>query len=1038
MSFSEEYLRQIIEKYKTGQANEHAYRPALDKFFEEITNLHVVNDPKRSEYGAPDFVFMKNQIAIAYAEAKDIGIKLDEIEKGEQVERYFGYSSLILTDYLEFRFFKNGERYGESIKIAEVKNNEIVSIESGFGLLEDTIKQFISNAKEPIKSGALLAKVMAGKARRIRDNVKAYLQEKDEEKNKSLLAVFNVIKELLLPDLDNEKFADMYAQTIVYGLFVARYYDESPDNFSRGEARDLIPASNPFLQQFFDHIAGASFDKRIEFIVNELCEEFSHADVNAIIHNYYRIKRDNSQDPIIHFYEDFLKEYDAGARKAFGVFYTPLPVVNFIVRAIDDILKKEFNLKGIADSSKIEITKIVQNKKVKELFHKVQILDPATGTGTFLNEVISHIRQQFNGQEGRWSNYVVDDLLPRLHGFELMMASYTIAHLKLATNLKESGVDIDGKRLSVYLTNSLEKEEKPISTLFNWQIGLEKALTEESKQANKIKNELPIMVILGNPPYSGVSSNETECANSLVNKYKVEPGGNEKLKERKHWLNDDYVKFIAFAEDMIEKNGEGILGFITNNGYLDNTTFRGMRWHLLKTFDQIYIIDLHGNSKKKETTPDGSKDENVFNIQQGVSIALFVKKSGNKENLGKVWYTELFGKRQGKFQALYDSDLENIKWKKVNYKEPYYFFVPKDFRSEEEYNQGFGITDLFIKNTTGIVTARDGFVIAKNKDILLNRIRTFCDDKLTDLEIRQKFFLNKKAGKYKSGDSRGWKMSEARKIICKLNHENQIRTIYYRPFDIRFIYYNPNMVDWGREKIMDNFINKNNLGLIAKRGLDEINSAPIFISDKINESRAWSRPGMQGIESIFPLYIYSEDSKKIVNFDKEIYNKIIANIKTKVIPENVLDYIYAVLHSPTYRKKYKEFLKIDFPRVAYPKDEKQFFALAKLGEELRHLHLLESPKVSDFITTYSEGGDDLVEKVEYKNKNVYINEKQYFGGTPEDVWNFYIGGYQPAQKWLKDRKGRNLANADIEHYQKMIVALNETIRIMEEIDKIYE
>ncbi len=1020
--FVKEYIVTVSEKYKTGQAKEHAYRPALEKLFQDITGLEVINDPKQSEYGAPDFVFIKDKLALAYAEAKDVKVSLDEIEKSEQVVRYFGYSNLILTNYLEFRFFRNGEKYGEPIKIAEIIDNKIIPAESSTHL-QDEIAEFIAQAKEPIKSGALLAKVMAGKARRIRDNISVFLA-KDGPENQSLMDIYNVIRKMLLPDLDYERFADMYAQTVVYGLFVARYHDESPGTFSRQEARDLMPASNPFLREFFNHIAGPSYDPRIEFIVKELCEEFGHADVSAIVHNYYKTEKDNNRDPIIHFYEDFLKEYDPKSRMKLGVFYTPLPVARFIVRSVDEILKKDFKLAGLSDSSEIEIKKQIQNNKVKatERVHKVQILDPATGTGTFLNEVISLVHESFVGQEGRWPSYVREDFLPRLHGFELMMASYVIAHLKLSSSFKETGVDLDGTWLGVYLTNSLEKAKKEDDTLFAG-LGFDKAITAESKAAGKIKTELPIMVVLGNPPYSGVSSNETEYANSLVEKYKVEPGGKQKLQERKHWLNDDYVKFIALAENMVEKNGEGIVGYITNHGYLDNQTFRGMRWHLMDTFDSIYVFDLHGNAKKHEVSPDGSKDENVFDIQQGVAIIIAVKTGVKKAgNLAKVYRADLWGKREHKFERLNELSIENTKWLSLKPRTPYLFFAPEgSMKLETEYQIGFSINELFVENSTGIVTMGDGFIIGEDKESLENRVVNFLRDDDSENILKENFNLGKNYAK--------WIIGNKKDIV--VDHD-KITTFSYRPFDDRYTYFDNKLVWRPRTKIMRNFVKKNNIGLIATRLNRQLSSGYFFLTSKIVDFHILDSAGDS--TSAFPLYLYFEDGTKSSNLKKEMVSEI-EKIVGDVVPENIFDYIYAVLHSPSYREKYKEFLKIDFPRVPYPKNEKQFFALAKLGEELRHLHLLESPKVEKFITTYPEAGENLVEKVVYKDGKVYINASQYFGGVPEVAWDFYIGGYQPAQKWLKDRKGRKLTNADIEHYQKIIVALVETDRIMKEIDK---
>lgn len=1043
------FIEKVNEQFQTGHAREHSYRPALEELFKEITGLKVINEPKRSEYGAPDFVFINKNIVTAYAEAKDLKISLNEIEKSDQMVRYYGYSNLILTNCLEFRFYKSGQSYTDPINIATLKDGDIVFDEAKFKLLEATIKDFIKDSKEPIKSGIHLAKVMAGKARRIRDNIKNYLGEEDQEKNTELLAIYEVIKKLLLADLDKEKFSDMYAQTVVYGLFVARYFDKSPDTFSRQEARDLVPASNPFLRHFFDHIAGSSFDERIKMIVDELCEEFCHADVQAIVHNYYKVEKEGSRDPIIHFYEDFLQEYDSAERKKMGVFYTPIPVVQFIVRAVDDILKKEFNLpQGLADTAKIEMEVAVQAidgrtkdgiKKIKQQFHKVQILDPATGTGTFLNETILHIKKSFTGQEGRWNNYVSADLLPRLHGFELMMASYTIAHLKLSTTIMESGADIGNGRLGVYLTNTLEETKNFDNTLFAG-LGLDKAITEESRLANKVKKDLPVMVVLGNPPYSGESNNNFEHANKLVDKYKVEPGGVEKLKERNpKWLNDDYVKFIAFSEGLIEKNGEGILGFITNHSYLDNPTFRGMRWKLAQTFDEIYIIDLHGNAKKKEKHPDGSKDENVFAIQQGVAIMIALKrKNKEKKNDASVFVADIYGKKADKFTSLNNG---NVNYKKINLDAKQYYFVDKNIDGKDEYEKGFSVSKLFLVQNVGVVTSADSILIAKSKEELLKQL-------------------------YEAKEE-----NSAKKTIQKLKseniEENKIKPITYRPFDNQFIYYEPKIIERARYEVMKNFIDRENFGLIFKRGGIEEKSAPVYISKFISESRSWSRPGMQGIESLAPLYLYADageqykvgnagniTASRIPNLDLIIARNIASAIGAvyypvveyptkdgdkRLTPENILDYIYAALHSPSYREKYKEFLMIDFPRVPHPKNYEHFFSLVALGQELRELHFLESPKLNKSITTYPEVGNDTIEKKYplFKDSKVYINDVQYFGNVPLIAWDFYIGGYQPAQKWLKDRRERKLSNNDIEHYQKMIIALMETDRITKEIDKIF-
>ena len=1011
----ENYIRSISSKFSHEETSEMGYRTdfeiLLKGIFDSINVKRIDHDARATQGNKPDFVVLNHDVPILYIEAKDIGVSLDKVEKSEQMARYYGYTNLVLTDYVEFRFYRNGLRYEDPIKIAnyDLKSRAITTIPENYEHVAKTLLDFTQSHKEPIKSGKHLSKIMGGKAQRIRDNVRQFLVIASD-KNAELVRVYETIKKLLVHDLTPDAFADMYAQTLVYGLFVARYHDESPDNFTRQEARDLIPASNPLLRHFFDHIVGPNFDKRLEYIVNELCEVFSHADIPELMKEYFKNdlwgKTHEGPDPVIHFYEDFLKEYDDNLRKKLGAYYTPLPVVRFIVRFVDYLLEKEFDLvTGLADISKTATG-----------IHRVQILDPAVGTGTFLTEVVRNIRARFTGQKGRWLSYIHHDLLPRLYGFELMMAPYTIAHLKMSMLLKEDGFKyFNNTRLGIYLTNSLEGGIVQLDLL---AFDFAASIAEESKEASIIKNETPIMVVLGNPPYSGVSSNETDYANSLVERYKVEPGGTQKLQERKHWLNDDYVKFIAFAESMIEKNGEGIMGLITNHGYIDNPTFRGMRWHLAKTFDKIYVLDLHGNTKKNEVSPDGSKDENVFDIQQGVAIIIGIKTGKKKDNqLSTVYHADLFGKRFSKFAEL----ANNPKWTEVDLDKKMLYFVGKNMLGREEYDKGFSVVELFPKNTTGIVTGIDKLSIFYTKDELEKITKSILnsDDPYTEFNIK---------------DGRKYKKEERLQELRNAS-ENQPERIFYRPFDIRYIYYTEKSECWinsPRSDVMKHFVDRENVGLMLCRQQKIKGFRHILVHSNIVESSYVSNKTSE-IGSSFPLYLYADDGSKVPNLKKEIVDEI-EKIVGKVSPEDIFDYIYAVLHSPNYREKYKEFLKIDFPRVPYPKDKESFKKLVEFGSELRSLHLLESPKINQFITTYPVAGSDTLEKLVYQDDKVFINKDQYFGNVPELAWNFYIGGYQPAQKWLKDRKGRILTNADIEHYQKMIVALVETEKIMKEID----
>lgn len=1021
----ENYITAVAAKFTHKETSEMGYRSdfeiLLKGIFESIKVERIDHDARATNGNKPDFVVIKN-VPILYIEAKDISVSLDKIEKSEQMARYFGYSNLVLTDYLEFRFYRNGLRYGEPIKIGEsdLKKRQITALPGNYELLVRTLLDFAQSHKEPIKSGEHLAKIMGGKALRIRDNVNHFFENMDLGSG-GIFGVYEAIRNMLVRDLTPQNFADMYAQTLVYGLFVARYYDKTPESFTRQEARDLIPASNPFLGSFFDHIAGRNFEQRLALIVDELCEVFSHADVKELMTQYF--KKDlwgqvhESRDPVIHFYEDFLKEYDPELRKKMGAYYTPLPVVRFIVGAIDDLLKKDFNLPGgLADTA--------QNNLAGGL-HKVQILDPAVGTGTFLSAVIENIykRQRDLGQTGSWPRYVHHGLLPRLYGFELMMAPYTIAHLKISMKLQETGFKYfnetrEGKtRLKLYLTNSLEGP-KPQKELFAFDFGA--AIAEEAKEADKIKNEKPIMVVVGNPPYSVSSSNKGDWIQELIADYKTG------LNERKINLDDDYIKFIRFAEHFIEKNKTGIVAMITNNSFIDGITHRQMRKHLLETFDDIYILDLHGNAKKKEKAPDGGKDENVFDIQQGVGISIFVRKNESKTGLGQVYHAELFGKRERKFEALDKNTIKTIEWAKLGCSAPYYFFVPKDFKTEGEYKNGFSLDELIPLFNSGIQTKNDSLSI-QFEELKISQIQ---NDFLTLSENELKI-------KYQLDDSPGWKLSNAKKNIVA--EGGIISDIQYRVFDRRKIIYtkqSSGFLGRPREKTSKHFVYHDNIGILARRNTPPVDFTHIFITNSlISEGVLGVDPN--GREYVFPLYLYAEDGTKAPNLKGELVGRI-EKIVGKTTPEDIFDYIYAVLYSPSYRTKYKEFLKIDFPRVPYPRDARQFDTLVALGRELRQLHLLESPKVAQFITNYPNTGSDTVEKIIYKDGKVFINSGQYFGSVPENAWNHYIGGYQPAQKWLKDRKGRQLSYTDIDHYQKIIVALAETARIMQEIDKVYK
>lgn len=996
-----EYIKQINEQFGTGIAHEHSYRPMLQQLLSEMLPTFVVtNEPARIECGAPDFIISssKTNTPVFYVEAKDIDDRdLDgRKENKEQFTRYKkSLDHIIFTDYLDFHLYENGE-WVKNVRLAEVQGDNIVLCKEDLEDFIALVNHIASTKPSKITSAKRLAIQMAAKARILASTINnafclAEEDSKSAEKNKQLQGQLDAFRKVLINDLTPQGFADIYAQTVAYGMFAARLHDNTPDNFSRQEAANLIPKTNPFLRNIFQQIAGYDLDERIAWIVDDLINVFLATDVQKVTKNYSQ--KGIHRDPMIHFYEDFLKAYNPSLRKLKGVWYTPQSVVQFIVRAVDEILQRDFELsEGLADYSKF-VHEVVNEQyekgekkfkgkssspTIKQEMHRVQILDPATGTGTFLAEVVNQIFDKFNGMQGMWQGYVNDHLLPRLHGFELLMASYAVAHLKLDMLLQQTGFNHaeNSRRLKIYLTNSLEEVHPDTGTLWaQW-------LSDEASAANRIKRDCPVMVMIGNPPYSGESQNKGEWIMRLIEDYKKEPGGKMRLNERNpKWINDDYVKFIRLAQNYVERNKCGIIGFINPHGFLDNPTFRGMRWNLLSTFDKIYTINLHGNYKKKEVCPDGSPDENVFDIQQGVSINLFIKTGEKKASeLGKVYYYDLYGKREEKYDFLTNTPFSEVKYQELQPVAPMYFFVPKNFGLMDEYEKGVSISSLFSLGSMGITTGHDKEMVS---------LQSFKSD---------------------------------------YNFQYS-----YRPFDIRWINYDVKQITRARANVMNN-LKKPNIALC----LIKVNSSSdglfkVLMSAGLTDKTILSS---KDNANVFPLYFYTKEfgeEKKNPNLKKEEWQKFNDAVGKETTPEEILAYIYAVLHSPSYRERYKEFLKVDFPRIPLPKTAKEFNRLTAIGQQLIDLHLMNNAQSWKCTTTFPEVGSQQVDFQKWKDGQVWINDKQYFGNVPESVWEFYIGGYQPAQKWLKDRKGRTLSFDEIKHYLHIIHALEETERLMKEI-----
>lgn len=1122
-----EYLSAIDREVKIGNTTEHSHRSALKTLIEAVRpDLAAVNEPKRVECGAPDFDvrLVTEKVNIGYLETKDIGISLDQAEKSEQLLRYrHSLENLILTNYFEFRWYIDGDLKNE-VQIARLGRNEkLIRNIDGIDIFLRLLEDFLTYAPQPIKAPIELATRMARLTYMIRDIVIQSIQS-----NKASQFILNwrsAFTDVLIADLDHpektEEFADMFAQTLAYGLFSARVMDITP-GFSRHEAQNLIPKTNPFLRKFFYQITGPDLDDEpyVGFVEN-LVQLLNLSDMQAILSEFGKRKR--QEDPIVHFYETFLATYDPSLREIRGIYYTPQPVVSFIVRSVNNVLKEHFNIRqGLAATETVEFEykgEEQQEETIKSTSPKVLILDPACGTGTFLYHVVDFIRNKFmeEGNAGLWSGYVKNQLLPRLFGFELLMAPYAVAHMKLGMQL--AGKDLSNKdrsdwtfdfegdeRLGIYLTNTLEAAEKKVEGLF----GPLQLVAEEAMAANHVKRNLPVLIVIGNPPYSGHSANQSWREEKVTkggqyfNDWKIASGvravptylsasqeltarqptfiGNlirdyyicdgDWLGERNpRWLQDDYVKFIRWGQWRIERTGAGILAFITNHGYLDNPTFRGMRQQLMRTFTHIYIIDLHGNVKKKEKAPDGSLDKNVFDIQQGVAISIFIKDPSN-ENTIKVYHQDLWGKRDEKYTWLRQQDLSDIDWTEIKPQSPFYLFIPQDTILLEEYEKGWSISDIFTYKSIGIVTARDGFTIGWSEDDIWGRVEDFVS--LPVEKAREKYNLRK--------DVRDWKVHWAQKDVRESGPaKDKVVPIYYRPYDIRYTYYtgkSRGFLCMPRHTVMQHLLRGDNLALITSRLTKGEDFKHVQVSMNPVEAICMS-PNTSNNGYVFPLYLFTIEGKggqggfhtsewepdelgRVPNFNPKFVRQIeeelglqfkpkgSGDLEETIDPLQVFGYIYAILHSTSYRSRFVDFLRHDFPKIPITKDKRLFKSLCELGIALKSVQINEDIEVNNHITSYPVSGDNKVMSGYPKHLSagsadsttgevlesdrVYINPKQYFENVPTDVWGFHVGGYQVCNKWLKVRKGHKLSYDDLIHFQDIIVVIKETMNLMEQID----
>ncbi|EGX8973737.1 DNA methyltransferase [Campylobacter jejuni] len=992
--------------------------------------------------GAPDFLITKDFLTLGYIENKRVNANLDNIITSDQILKYTKLSpNIILTDYLRFILLSLNDK-NEIIICKEVKIcslDEIKSIVKNQSLLDTKTQElnelfsiFFSKIPNPINSALDFANHLSLRTRILKDELLL------SSKNETLLSLFNTFKETLYKELSYEEFRDSFAQTLTYSLFLAKLNNDTAKEIDLNNAKKFIPKSFPLIRSMSGFLDD-SFEnlENIKWLLEEIINIINHIDITSIIKELNKTGEKDlfnrptilstHKDPYLHFYETFLASYDPKLREVRGVYYTPAPVVIFIINAIDEALKQDFNhKKGLSEALDKNIT----------------LLDFATGTGTFLLEAFRKALEPISKNS---VNYNPKVLIDKFCGFEFLIAPYTITHLKISQSFKEefNSPLNDDESLKIALTNtlyskSISKEQNDQNTLFTLI-----DLTKEFKKAQKIKEE-QILIITGNPPYSGASSNKGLYEDEIKISYGLEPSKANLNNEQKKWISsyfkekskqntstfkaiyekhkleneknskvmlDDYVKFIRFAQSKIDSQESGIFAFISNNSFLDNPTFRGMRYSLMQSFDKIYILNLHGDTRKKEKAPDGSKDDNVFDIMQGVSINIFIKQNSKAKNTN-IYYHDLYGKRKDKYEFLYENDLNSIKWTLVKNNEPFYLFLPQNNDLLEEYNKGISVKDIFMLSSVGIASSKDAILISTNNKKLEQQVYNFYN------EFDKKY----------------------------------IKEIAYKPFDTQKIYYDIKKVERPRIDIMEHFLGYENIGLIYDRGTNLKEISNLFISSKVIDKH------LVGANSyVSPLYLYpTTRSKKFLkkenpNFNEENFTSKIENFKEsfrtfidelykeKFSPEDILGYIYAVLFHKIYREKYLDFLKIDFPKIPFTKDKNTFKNLSKLGLKLVNLHLLKNDEldfnIGEALFKDIKNKNFKIQKIKYNKdvKELFINESLYFNKVSPEIYEFKIGGYAVLDKYLKSHKEEDI---DHKHFTLIIQTLDETLKIQDEISKI--
>jgi predicted helicase len=1032
-----EYLKRL-RKIATAEKTEHTDRTAIELLLEEFAKsagrgVKVQHEPKRiADKGAPDFKVGKSGMILGYVETKALGENLTKVRKSDQITRYRSLSgNILLTDYVEWIWLKGDAVQSESLCAeSDLENPKFRLRDDRVEAVSRLIEGFFSTTPEGIGRAETLALALATRAHLLREylGVELVRQEREHREGR-LFGLFEVFKTQVFHELTLAEFADAFAQMLAYGLFLARLNADANTTITLANVRQHVPSSFRLIRElvsFLDELNNEEY-AAIRWVAEEVLSIVNGLDLTAIhedlsfrqrkaVSRAVRAKDEEewrlfSRDPFVYFYEDFLAKYDAKMKKSRGVYYTPPPIVNFIVRAVDDILKDKFEITdGLADHK------------------RVTVLDFACGTGTFLLEAFQRIFDNIGGpQSGRANLIVRDHILKNLFGFEYLIAPYTIAHLKLSQYLSDKGHPLKEKeRLRVYLTNTLE----PIHPEPNFLLP---AVTEESEAAQAVKDR-QILAIVGNPPYAGHSKNKGQWISAAIDGYKIVNGKPLNEKNPK-WLQDDYVKFIRFAQLKMDAVDQGVVGIITNHSYLDNPTFRGMRQSLMHTFNQVWILDLHGSTKPRERTPPNTPNENVFDIQKGVCIAIFIKKP---EEESGIWFSELWGTRQQKYEAAAAASIHSISWEKVAFSDPYYMFRPLDWTGWEPYREGRQIADslspndekvqMFELSTLGFQTHRDDFAISFTKSEMEEKLKRFANSKVSDDQITQQYGIK---------SNRDWSLRESRAVALK-GPMPVPQMVAYRPFDIRWSEFSTLTMDYPRRELQDHVAGKNNLCLLVSRQIGTADWRHVAIAEYPAES-CYISDGSTEQNYCFPFYRYiASTGSKIENLSTSFRNFLDDRYGYHYSTEEVIGYCYAVLHAPLFRSRYAEFLRIDFPRIPFAESVDNFEKLSKLGWALVQSHLLkEFPRIK--LAQFQDNGDYVVDTVRYSEveQAVWINKEQSFRPVPDEVWGFHIGGYQVIEKYLKSRKGRALTLDEIDHVAAVADSLAFTIKLMERIDEAY-